>query len=433
MSTDQTTNLGLPWLMPAQAQKHVTVNESLARLDALVQLGVESRSVSAQPGSPADGGLWICPPGKTGAEWGAYADGALAYYHDGAWEALAPKPGWRALVKDEGALALWTGSSWTTLAPLGGGRTVLINGGLDVWQRGTSFSPADNTYTADRWRAGFDGTGATRTVSRQGFSIGQTDVPGGPRFFLRVAQSVSGSGGTFNVLGQRVEDVRTLAGTRVTLSFWAKADAARTLGLRVRQRFGTGGSADVDATPSPATVSLTTAWRRFAAVADLPSLAGKTLGAVGHHLEAQLLLPVNATFTIDLAQLQLEPGAQATPFEPRALVDELARCERYFEKSYNAEVPPGTSGTADGAETFVSRAGADLRFVRFRAGKRGTPSIFVYNAVSGATGSWRDYSANADRGVTTDMLSEGGFRASISSTVEGNGIWGQWASDAELY
>jgi len=79
--------------MPAQAQKHVTVNESLTRLDAVVQAVVESRSLSVQPGSPGDGQVWIAPAGKTGAEWGGYGNWALAYYRDGAWEALAPQIG----------------------------------------------------------------------------------------------------------------------------------------------------------------------------------------------------------------------------------------------------------------------------------------------------------------------------------------------------
>ncbi len=113
MSTDQTANLGLPFLMPAQAQKHVTVNESLLRLDALVQLAVESRSVSAQPGSPADGAVWIAPAGKTGPEWGGYADWSLAHYRDGAWEPIAPRQGWRAWVKDEECAVTWTGSAWS--------------------------------------------------------------------------------------------------------------------------------------------------------------------------------------------------------------------------------------------------------------------------------------------------------------------------------
>jgi hypothetical protein len=114
MSTDQTTTLGLPFLMPAQAQKHVTVNESLTRLDALVQMAVESRTTSSQPGSPADGAVWIAPAGKTGAEWGGYGDWSLAYFRDGSWEQITPKEGWRAWVKDEDCVVAWTGAAWST-------------------------------------------------------------------------------------------------------------------------------------------------------------------------------------------------------------------------------------------------------------------------------------------------------------------------------
>jgi hypothetical protein len=118
VSTDQTTKLGLPFVMPAQAQKHVTVNEGLLRLDALVQLAVESRSVTSQPGSPTDGGVWIAPAGKTGPEWGGYTDWSLAYYRDGSWEPIAPLEGWRAWVKDEDVVVSWTGSAWSAALPV---------------------------------------------------------------------------------------------------------------------------------------------------------------------------------------------------------------------------------------------------------------------------------------------------------------------------
>ena len=69
MSDDHTPRLGLPFLAAGQMQKHVTLNESLTRLDALVQTAVASRSVSAQPSDPADGTLYILPESATGAAW----------------------------------------------------------------------------------------------------------------------------------------------------------------------------------------------------------------------------------------------------------------------------------------------------------------------------------------------------------------------------
>lgn len=111
------TNLSLPYLSPGQAQKHVTVNESLRRLDAIVQLSVVSATVTAQPASPADGDVHIVPPGKSGAQWAAFANHALAYYRDGAWEQITPREGWLAHVRDTDRLLHFTGAAWAMYAP----------------------------------------------------------------------------------------------------------------------------------------------------------------------------------------------------------------------------------------------------------------------------------------------------------------------------
>jgi hypothetical protein len=114
--SDQSSNLGLPYLLPAQAQKHVTVNESLLRLDALVQLSVASASTTAQPTSPTDGSVHILPAGKTGAAWNAMANGALAYYRDGTWEQITPREGWLAWVKDTNQIQVFDGAAWSQSA-----------------------------------------------------------------------------------------------------------------------------------------------------------------------------------------------------------------------------------------------------------------------------------------------------------------------------
>lgn len=127
--SDQSSRLALPYLAAAQAQKHVTVNESLLRLDALVQLSARSALMSAQPPAPSDGDIYLLPAGKTGADWGAMADGALAYYRDGVWEELAPKPGWRCLVEDEAALYARGASGWAKLAAADERRLIFTPGG----------------------------------------------------------------------------------------------------------------------------------------------------------------------------------------------------------------------------------------------------------------------------------------------------------------
>lgn len=221
---------------------------------------------------------------------------------------------------------------------IGGFRNAIINGNFDIWQRGTSFSnPAGLAYTSDRWLLNFNGTGATRTLSRQAFTLGQTDVPGEPTYFFRFNQSVAGSGGTFNVLTQRIEDVRTFAGQQVTLSFYAKAAASLTMPfVTLRQAFGTGGSpsAFVDTTLNTSVVVGTT-FTKYMFTATLPSISGKTLGTDNNsYLEPILYLPLNTTFTFDLAQVQLEAGPVDTPFERRPIGTELVLCQRYYCETF---------------------------------------------------------------------------------------------------
>lgn len=118
MSDDATPRLGLPYLAAAQAQKHVTVNEGLAALDALVACTVESRSAAAQPADPADGAAWLLPAGASGAEWAPHPAGALLRFEAGAWTALAVTPGQVAYVRDEDAVIVRTAGGWRRFGEL---------------------------------------------------------------------------------------------------------------------------------------------------------------------------------------------------------------------------------------------------------------------------------------------------------------------------
>ncbi|MBO6759215.1 MAG: DUF2793 domain-containing protein [Roseibium sp.] len=106
----QTPNLGLPELASSQSQKHVTHNEALAMLDAIVELSVLSRTTSVPPGSPADGDRYLVPTGATGGFAGQ--DGTIASSRDGAWSFFQPQAGWRAYVQDEGGFAVFNGTGW---------------------------------------------------------------------------------------------------------------------------------------------------------------------------------------------------------------------------------------------------------------------------------------------------------------------------------
>jgi Protein of unknown function (DUF2793) len=108
----ETTRFALPLLMPSQAQKHVTVNEALLRLDALAQLVLGSRSVSAPPAAPSEGDCYAVPTGASG-DWSGRS-GQIAVFVGGGWDFVLPGRGWRAFVEDEGGLFLYD-DGWSPL------------------------------------------------------------------------------------------------------------------------------------------------------------------------------------------------------------------------------------------------------------------------------------------------------------------------------
>lgn len=110
---DTTTNLLLPYILAAQAQKHVTHNEALRLLDGLIQLSVLDRNLATPPGSPAEGARYIVASGATGA-WSGWA-GDIALRSDGAWVRLPARTGWVVWVQDESRVVVRIGSVWTPL------------------------------------------------------------------------------------------------------------------------------------------------------------------------------------------------------------------------------------------------------------------------------------------------------------------------------
>ena len=239
-----------------------------------------------------------------------------------------------------------------TSSQLGGRRNVVINGGFQCWQRATSITASG--FSADRWRS-TTGSGGAITVSRQEFAEGQTDVPSNPKYFFRHAQTTAFTNTGFNSDRTRIEDVRTLAGQQCTLTWYMKADANRTVRVNITQDFGGGGSPSSDVeTAIVSSQAITSSWAEYTVTFTMPSISGKTIGSdedsfieLGFDYRAE----VNNTFTIDIANVQLEAG-QATPFENRSFGEELALCQRYFEL-LNGGIAMGASDSATTTQASV--------------------------------------------------------------------------------
>jgi hypothetical protein len=113
---DQTPRLSLPFIMPAQAQKHITHNEAIQALDALVQPLVESHTITAPPVTPMAGEAYIVPLGATGI-WAGHAND-IAAFQSGAWHFYEPADGWQTFDKATQSLLVFAGGTWQPLASL---------------------------------------------------------------------------------------------------------------------------------------------------------------------------------------------------------------------------------------------------------------------------------------------------------------------------
>lgn len=232
-----------------------------------------------------------------------------------------------------------TGLRWGNNLGFTAGKNKFINADFNIWQRGTSITPASGYgYTADRWRT-YSYATSTSTVTRQSFTAGTAPVSGyESQYFLRV-----NSTNTNTYLSQPIEDVRTLAGQTVTVSFWAKTAATNTTTtVTLSQYFGTGGSSTVNTTVfGSGDITITTSWQRFTKTVNLPSIAGKTLGDTSYVEIIFLTNVLNQNF--DIWGVQLEAGSVATAFQTATgtLPGELAACQRYYQRFTSN----GTTGT----------------------------------------------------------------------------------------
>jgi hypothetical protein len=113
--SDTSPRLGLPYLQPSQAQKHVTHNEALRALDVLVQLVVRSLEAADPPAAPASGDAYALAAAPIGA-W-AGQGGRLAVWDGTAWQFIAPQEGWRAWDLQSSAAHVFSAGVWHPETP----------------------------------------------------------------------------------------------------------------------------------------------------------------------------------------------------------------------------------------------------------------------------------------------------------------------------
>ena len=216
--------LGLPLVQPSQAQKHVTVNEALSRLDALTQLTILSTSLQTPPAG-TDGDCHFVPAGAVNA-WAAQ-DGSLAIFLNGGWEFVVPGIGWRAWLADVGSPGIFDGIDWVpgtgAISPNGAAMTArVIEIDHDLAAGPSSDTapiiPAQSivsgvtgrvltaiTGTATTWQLGIGGVSPDRYGSGLGTGVGSwvRGVTSSPlAYYAATPLTITGEGG--DLAGGRV-------------------------------------------------------------------------------------------------------------------------------------------------------------------------------------------------------------------------------------
>ena len=329
------------------------------------------------------------------------------------------------------------------------GKNAVINGDFRINQRGfTSGTTYD--FGFDRFVNAVGGGTGTGTFSAQTFTPGTAPVSGYNGVnYLRCVTTGQTAAGTYTIIQQNIEDVRTFAGQTATISFWAKANSGTPkIFVELEQFFGSGGSASVQ---TGSAVTLTTSWARYSITLSVPSLSGKTIGAASY-LSLLLWVSAGSTFntrtsslgiqsnTFEVWGVQLEAGSTATAFEIASgtVQGELALCQRYFSKSYNQSFAPG-SATSGGLESRMSANRTDRFAIDYSASlpvvMRAAPTVTVYSTATGASGNIRDNGAGADRATTAINIGEGRYQillnSGVSTTANAGHSW-QWTASAEF-
>lgn len=111
MTDQQSDRYALPLLQVAQAQKEVTHNEALTRIDLLLHARAENATTTIPPAAPESGQCWIVGASATG-DWAGH-DGALAGFTDGGWRFVAPRPGLRVTIAEDGRTLVYGEAGWS--------------------------------------------------------------------------------------------------------------------------------------------------------------------------------------------------------------------------------------------------------------------------------------------------------------------------------
>jgi len=310
------------------------------------------------------------------------------------------------------------------------GKNVLINGGADIWQRGTSFAYAGGTtYTADRWWATMTNTGMV--VSKVAGTAGTSGVVQTQNAIRQ--QRTSGNTNTgFIQIGQPVEiaNATPFCGQTVTFSFYAKAGANMTASNVITAYLVTGtGTTDVNPLVSGytgqvvnvlGTPTLTTSWQLF----TFTTTIGASITQFTSLFSYAPTGTAGANDYFDITGVQLEIGSTATAFSRAGgtIQGELAACQRYYYQTALGFLGVGSLSNSSSAD-FGIRFPVTMRATPTMFSTSISSSLYVQSAAVSTSYSTAGNFYNTSVDTTTPRITVSGYTAGqaciVNSIVSG--------------
>jgi len=356
-----------------------------------------------------------------------------------------------------------------TTKKIGTSKNLIINGAMLVAQRGTSSTTA-GYKTVDRFQSYFANTGVTITQSQQSLTSSDTPYTSGFRKFYRTAL---GSAGTANAnaevgIFQRLEaqDIASSgwnyisSSSNITLQFWFRCSTNQTFYCYLESQDGTGQSY-----PFSFTATGNNTWTKITKtfpgnsnlqfdndanyglqLAIIPFFGtdltnNKTLDQWSAFSASNRLPDMASTWltagasTFDLTGVQLEVGSVATDFEHRSFAQELALCQRYFEKSFAYSYAPVQNESVSVGYYFMKSEGSQLRSnnIFFKVPKRGNPTMTYFNPYAANANARLPFSSTDLAGIATNTTGENWFSFhSSDNSPSPTLVHLQWTANAEL-
>ena len=349
-------------------------------------------------------------------------------------------------------------------------KNLLINGSFLIAQRGTS-ATTNGHGTVDRFSVDYGNTDEAPTQAQVDVASGTTPYTLGFRKALRVTNGNQTSGaGTGDYLGieyyVEAQDMAnsgwnyTSSSSNVTLSFYIKSSVAQSFKGFLRSRDGSSQRYAFD-TGSLSADTWTKVTKTIPGNSNLQFDNDNDKGLLivlaafwgGDYTDSSVTENVWASYvsgtrmkdntstwyttndaTLEVTGFQLEVGSVATDFEHRSFAQELKLCERYFEKSYNHSVVPGTATDAGLVMWLANRnPGLPHTSLRYKTTKRGNPTVTIFNTNTADSNTLRDKDTDTDLTPQVTRLGESGCTIHTNTSVAlGNFMAFHYTANSEI-